>query len=72
MKVKKETYNNKLCNNKMSFDDCELAVLRHAVDETEKKQGAAKVNNEDVKQILNIVEDFLRKKKINMLRWHCY
>jgi hypothetical protein len=64
MKVKKETYNNKLCNNKMSFDDCELAVLRHAVDETEKKQGAAKVNNEDVKQILNIVEDFLRKKKL--------
>ena len=62
MKDNKKRFDNKLCDNKMSFEDCELAVLRHAVEETEKKQGTEKVNNEDVKKILSIVEDFLRKK----------
>ena len=28
-------YNNPLCNNKMSFEECELAILRQAVDESE-------------------------------------
>src|SRR5210317_2180543 len=57
-------FKNKLCDADMTFDDCELAILRHAVDETEKKQGMEKVNNEDVKKMLVIVEDFLRKKKL--------
>lgn len=64
MKDNKKRFDNKLCDNKMSFEDCELAVLRHAVEETEKKQGTEKVNNEDVKKILSIVEDFLRKKHL--------
>ena len=59
-----DKYNNKLCNNKMTFADCELAVLRHAVDETETKQGIAKVNNQEVKHILLIIEDFIKKKKL--------
>lgn len=65
MKFKQSgNFKNKLCDADMSFDDCELAILRHAVDETEKKQGMEKVNNEDVKKMLVIVEDFLRKKKL--------
>jgi len=32
----KRKYNTNLCDEKMSFDECELAILRHAVDETEK------------------------------------
>ena len=28
-------YNTLICNNKMSFDECELAILRQAVDESE-------------------------------------
>jgi hypothetical protein len=46
----------------MSFDECELAILRHAVDETEKLQGEKVVKNDDVKKMLTIVENFIRKK----------
>ena len=34
----KNKYNTKLCDNDMTFQECELAILRHAVDETEKIQ----------------------------------
>jgi hypothetical protein len=61
---KKPIINNKLCDKDMTFADCELAILRHAVDETEKKQGLDKVNNPDVKKMLTIVEDFLRKRQL--------
>jgi len=53
----------KVCENGMTFEDCELAILRHAVDENEKKQGEKVVNSEDVKKIIQIVEDFLIHKK---------
>lgn len=64
--VKKDykSVQNKLCEPDMTFADCELAILRHAVDETERKQGVEKVNNPDVKKMLVIVEDFLRKRKL--------
>ena len=64
--IKKESKSveNKLCDPDMTFADCELAILRHAVDETERKQGLEKVNNPDVKKMLVIVEDFLRKRKL--------
>ena len=29
----KNKYNNKECDNTMTFQDCELAILRNAVDE---------------------------------------
>jgi len=59
----KHKYNTKLCDDKMSFDECELAILRHAVDETEKLQGEKVVKNDDVKKMLTIVENFIRKKR---------
>jgi hypothetical protein len=55
---------NKLCDPDMTFADCELAILRHAVEETDKKQGLDKINNADVQKMLTIVEDFLRKRKL--------
>ena len=58
----KTKYKTKLCGPTMKFADCELAILRHAVEQTEQKQGVAKVNNPEVKKMLSIVEDFLRKK----------
>ena len=48
-------FKNKLCDSKMTFEDCELTILRHAVDNTEKQIGIEKVNNEDVKNMLQIV-----------------
>ena len=52
------------CDNKMSFEECELAVLRQAVDENEKLKGRSIVQSEEIQQILKIVEDFITNKKL--------
>ena len=57
-------YKTELCDNDMTFQDCELAILRHAVDESETIQGQKIANSDDVKKIISIVEDFLMKKKL--------
>ncbi len=57
-------YRTEYCSDDMTFQDCELAVLRHAVDENELLQGQKIANSEDVKQIIKIVEDFLMQKKL--------
>jgi hypothetical protein len=57
-------YNTELCDNDMTFQDCELAILRHFVDESETNQGQKIANSDDVKKIISIVEDFLMKKKL--------
>jgi hypothetical protein len=52
-----------LCK-KLSFADCELAILRMAIDKAEEKMGKRIVNSEDVQKIIDIVEEFIRKKKL--------
>jgi len=68
MKYNKKAYMKKykteLCDDDMTFQDCELAILRHAVDESETIQGQTIANSEEVKKIISIVEDFLMKKKL--------
>ena len=60
-----KTYNKKnpACAENMTFDECELAILRQAVDENETVVGAKIANSEDVKKIIKILENFLIKKK---------
>jgi len=48
----------------LSFKDCELAILRMAVDNAEEKMGRRIVNSEDVQKIIDIVEEFIRNKKL--------
>lgn len=48
----------------LTFDDCELAILRMAVDKAEEKMGKRIVNSEDIKNIIRIVEDFIRVKNL--------
>ena len=57
-------YNTPLCNNKMSFDECELAILRQAVDESDMIRAKKTVMNDDVQKIINILENFLQKKPL--------
>jgi len=57
-------YNNELCNNKMSYQECELAILRQAVDESETIQKKKMVNSENINSIIKVVEDFLKRKKL--------
>ena len=48
-----------ICNG-LNFSDCEMAILRMAVDKAEEKMGKRIVNSEDVQKIINIVEDYLK------------
>jgi hypothetical protein len=62
MTVKK--YQNTLCNNDMTFEDCELIILRNAVDVNELLTKKKIVNNPEISKIIKILESFLRKKKL--------
>jgi hypothetical protein len=53
-----------VCDKKMTFQECELAILRAAVDLAEEKQGAKMANSGDIKHIISIVENFIKRKKL--------
>ena len=40
------------CKKNMSFEECELAILRSAVDKIGKKMGTSKLNNPEIKRII--------------------
>lgn len=63
-KTIKNKYDSELCNNKMTFQDCEMAILRQAISDNEKIRGRKIVSNEDIQKIIKIVEDFIIKKKL--------
>jgi hypothetical protein len=52
-----------LCKD-LKFSDCELAILRIAVDNAEEKIARRVVNSEDVQKIIDIVEDFIKRKNL--------
>lgn len=53
-----------ICNEHMTFQECELAIVRAAVDKAEEVQGRRVVRLPEVKKIINVVEKFLRKKQL--------
>jgi len=53
-----------VCDKTMNFQECELAILRSAVDKAEERSGRAVANSAEVKKIINIVENFIRRKKV--------
>ena len=56
--------NNKSCDPSLSFEECELAILRQAVDETEKVQQEKKIaNSEEVQKMIVIVEKFIIQRR---------
>jgi hypothetical protein len=63
-----KTYTNKfhssLCNNDMTFEDCELAILRQAVDDSELKSKSEVINGPHIAKIISILEKFLIDKKL--------
>lgn len=61
---RRSRYNNDICNDSMTFEECELAIVHHAVDESENIKGAKLVNNQEVIQMLKIVENFIIQKKL--------
>ena len=51
------------CKN-MQFSDCELAILREAVDKAEIREGAKKIRDPKIQEIISVVECMLRSKKL--------
>ena len=47
------------CDKKIPFHECELSILRNAVDNMGKKVGKSKINNPEIQKIILIVEKFL-------------
>jgi len=52
------------CNPKLTLEEKEVAILRNAIDIAEKRQGQKTVSDPDVKKIISILEDFLKKKRL--------
>jgi len=62
-----QTYNIKKtikCDKKMTFQECELAILRMAVDEAQEKVGKRVLNSPEIIELIQIVEEFLRRKNL--------
>lgn len=52
------------CNKKISLEEKELDILRDAISVAEKRKGKQIVSDPNVKKIISILEDFLKKKKL--------
>jgi hypothetical protein len=63
-KTQKRKFKPTECSDQMTFQECELAVLRQAVDENEKISGSKLASSDEIKNMIQIVEDFLVKKKL--------
>ena len=48
----------------LTFEDCELAILRMAVDEAEEKMARRVINSDDIQKIIIVVEDFIKHKNL--------
>jgi hypothetical protein len=54
----------KQCDKSMNFNECELAVLRSAVDLAQEKIGKRVVNTPEIQEMITIVENFIRRKNL--------
>jgi hypothetical protein len=60
----KKKYDSTPCDKKINFQECELAILRMAVDLAQEKVGKRVVNSPEIQEMIRILEDFLRKKNL--------
>ena len=52
------------CSKEMSFEECELTIIRNAVDDAEQRNNKEIINNPQINNIIKIVEKFLKNKKL--------
>lgn len=48
----------------LTFNECELTILRMAVDKAQEKVGKRIVNSPEIQEIIKIVEDFIKEKQL--------
>jgi hypothetical protein len=52
------------CDNKLTFEECEMMILKNAVDNAHEQAGKQMVQTPEVKRAISILEDFLREKQL--------
>jgi hypothetical protein len=52
------------CDKNISFVDCEMSILRLAVDKAEENTGKRVVSSPEIKSIIELVENFIKKKNL--------
>lgn len=52
------------CDKSMSYEECELAILRSAVDKAEDIKGYIAASSREIKEIISIVEEFIITKEL--------
>lgn len=57
-------YKTELCDDSLSFDDCELTILKKASDLAKDKIGRKIASDPEIQKMIEIVEEFLRIKKL--------
>ena len=61
----KSKFDKKICNTDMTFEDCEMAILRNTISEIDElKESKKKTGNIDIKSLISVVEDFIKRKKL--------
>ena len=55
------------CSKEMNFGECELAILRMQVDKAQEKVARVVVNSPEVKEMITIVENFIKQKVLPVL-----
>ena len=58
---------NKQCKG-LTFDECELTILRTAVDKAEQIQGMKSATSDEIKKMVLIVEKFIRRSATQPIR----
>ena len=59
----KKRFNNSICKSRMTFAQCQLAIIKENI-ETNKNEQAIEKYTDEIKEIIQILEDFLRRKKL--------
>ncbi len=52
------------CDKDLTFEECELTILRSAVDLAQEKMAKKAINSPEIQDIIRVVEDFLRRKQL--------
>jgi hypothetical protein len=60
--TKTKKYKTVKCNDEMSFEECELTLLRSVVDLGTEQEGKNLVQNPDIQRMIQLLEEWLREK----------
>ncbi len=62
--TRRRKYYPKSCSDEMTFEECEMAILREAIQEGDKEANQKLINTPDVRDMISIVEKFISDHKL--------